>query len=145
MRESNENEKLKREEVIEKALSAINGDRDRQYGTPEQSFEYISNLWSAFLNIEITPTDAAVMMALFKAARIKTGANKEDNFVDGCGYFAIAGELAEVEKIKECEENVKFAKELFEKATKPHNVKYTMFTDEELAEGYEEETEERRG
>lgn len=98
MQESHVAEKAVREEIIMKALQAINGDRDLQYGRPENSFNVISELWSAFLNVNITPSQAATMMVLFKVARVATGANKEDNFIDGCGYMAVAGELAKIEE-----------------------------------------------
>ena len=44
-------------------------------------------------DICILPEDVAVMMALLKIARIKTGKFKEDRFVDACGYLACAAEL----------------------------------------------------
>lgn len=142
MTESNENEKLAREKILAKTLSAINGDRDLQYGTPEQSFNVIAGLWSVFLDMNITPEQTATMMALFKIARIKTGANKEDNFVDGCGYIAIAGELAEKAKLKNCEVSLNLAKEIFKQAMEEEVVakqkEYEIWTDEGLAEGKEE-------
>lgn len=101
MTESNESEKLKREQIVMAALSAINGDRDLQYGTPENSFTEIAKLWSAYLDMQITPEQTAIMMALFKIARIKTGVNKDDNFIDGCGYMAIAAELAEGSEVND--------------------------------------------
>ena len=35
------------------------------------------------------------MMALLKIARISSGTDKEDSFIDACGYMACAGECAE--------------------------------------------------
>ncbi len=34
-------------------------------------------------------------MVLLKLARTKTGGHNGDCFIDGAGYFALAGELAE--------------------------------------------------
>ena len=38
---------------------------------------------------------AAEMMVLFKIARQKTGKGKRDNFVDMCGYAALAADMTE--------------------------------------------------
>ena len=37
--------------------------------------------------------DVAALMALFKLARVATGHDKADNYIDCCGYAACAGEL----------------------------------------------------
>lgn len=41
----------------------------------------------------LAPHDVAMMMALLKIARIKTGAFKEDSFVDAAGYIACGYEI----------------------------------------------------
>jgi len=33
---------------------------------------------------------------LLKIARVKANSSTKDSFVDGCGYLALAGELAEL-------------------------------------------------
>lgn len=70
------------------------GDREQDYGSPEHNFELIANLWSAYLDANISAVDVAMMMSLLKVARVKSGRIHEDNFIDGCGYFACAGEIA---------------------------------------------------
>ena len=84
---------MKREECLAEAEKCICGDRDRDYGNPQGSFTLIGKLWSAYMDIEITAKDVAIMMALLKVARCKYS-NKIDSFVDGAGYFACAGEVA---------------------------------------------------
>ena len=42
---------------------------------------------------EVTAYDVAMMMALLKIARTKTGNPNKDDLVDGAAYLAIAGEL----------------------------------------------------
>lgn len=59
----------------------------------ENSFEVIAEFWSAYMDTEITAKDVGIMMALLKIARIKTGNDVRDSFVDACGYMACAGEL----------------------------------------------------
>lgn len=82
-----------REEVLSKANGCVNGPREHEYGTPDRSFSNIAKLWSAYKDVEFTPTDAAVMLALLKVARIKGNEASLDSFVDGAGYFACAAEV----------------------------------------------------
>ena len=83
-----------RDEILEKARQCISGDRDHQYGSPEESFNRIADYWSTFLNKEISARDVAIMMILFKVAR-EEHSSKLDNWVDICGYAACGGELNE--------------------------------------------------
>ena len=84
---------MKRAEVLEAARVCVCGEREQDYGTPEDSFSLIGKLWTAYTGVSFTPKDVAVMMALLKVARIKAG-NKADSFVDLAGYAACAGEIA---------------------------------------------------
>lgn len=88
-----------RSDILDKAKTIVNGKRQDDYGSPEDSFEKISGCWSWYINskykgkdISLTAEDAANMMVLFKIAR-NTGHSKLDNYVDICGYGAIGGEL----------------------------------------------------
>lgn len=84
-----------REQILDKVKEVICKDRNFLYGEPEQSFDEIAKLWSAYLDKELKPKDAAIMLALFKVARMKTSkVLNEDNFVDALGYFACAFEVA---------------------------------------------------
>lgn len=96
---------MTRKETLEKAIECVFGQRELDYGSPENNFETIGLLWSTYLCAAhpdytlkfplngITPKDVAVMMALLKVARIATG-KAEDSFVDLAGYAACAGEIA---------------------------------------------------
>lgn len=83
-----------RTSVLCEATSLTNSDRQQQYGTPQQNFGRIAAMWSAYLGIEVKPADAAVCMALVKAARL-ANEHKRDSFVDGAAYFALAAELSD--------------------------------------------------
>lgn len=67
-------------------------------GSAEDSFSRIAELWTAYLDKYVSPQDVAIMMALFKIARQKAGKGKRDNFVDMCGYAALAADMAEGEQ-----------------------------------------------
>lgn len=88
---------MTRSEILQAAEKCVCGDRDQDYGNPERSFDVIARLWNAYLEDRMTimldAKDVALMMALFKIARIMTGHGKADNWVDGCGYLACGGEI----------------------------------------------------
>ena len=94
---------MTRAEILDEAKKCVCGQRQQDYGTPEDNFTTIGYMWSAYLraahpnlNIalnEVTPKDVAVMMSLLKVARIATGSSP-DSFVDLAGYAACAGEIA---------------------------------------------------
>lgn len=84
---------MKRAEILEAARVCVCGEREQDYGTPENSFTLIGKLWTAYMGTPFTPKDVAMMMALLKVARIK-GGDKADSFVDLAGYAACAGEIA---------------------------------------------------
>jgi len=85
---------ITRTSILEDARRIVCGEREGQYGTPEDSFSNIAKLWSAYCERDFTPMDVAVMMALLKVARIKNSPSHEDSWVDGCGYLACGGEIA---------------------------------------------------
>ena len=86
---------VKREELLHKAIECITGYRVGEYGKPEDSFGKIAELWTAYNGHEYTAHDVAMMMALLKVARIRTGHGGEDSYIDLAGYAACAGEMAQ--------------------------------------------------
>lgn len=84
-----------RAEILDAAKKIVTGDREKQYGKPEDNFDVIARLWTTYAGHSFTPVDVAVMMTLLKVARIKTGHYKIDSYVDACGYLACAAEIAE--------------------------------------------------
>lgn len=85
-----------RKRVLKEAEKCVCGQREQDYGTPEDSFEMIGNLWTVYLDCatKIDAHDVAAMMALLKIARISENPQHMDSWVDGCGYFACGGEIA---------------------------------------------------
>jgi len=83
-----------RKDILDTATNCVCGQREEDYGTPEDSFRAIAALWSYWLGAPISTHDVPIMMALLKIARIKTGQIKDDNYVDTCGYVACAAEIA---------------------------------------------------
>ena len=85
---------MTRSELLRLAEEIVNGDRQRDYSSPEQNFERIAAFWNIYLGIaDITAKDVAAMLALLKIARIASGHAKSDNWVDLAGYAACGGEI----------------------------------------------------
>lgn len=87
-------------EILETSKNLVSNDRNDKHGDKVDNHENIARLWSGFiqnktkLNINILPEDVANMMALLKIARTQAGQHNPDDYVDACGYSAIAGEIA---------------------------------------------------
>ena len=94
---------MTRTEILDAAKRCVCGDREQDYGTPENNFKTIADLWQTYLcaagcmrpeiDITIRSVDVAAMLALLKIARISSGHSKEDNWIDLAGYAACGGEI----------------------------------------------------
>lgn len=84
---------MTRTELLETARKTVCGEREQDYGSPENSFQRIAEFWGTYLNQQITPVDVAAMMALLKLARVAEGHGKADNWVDLAGYAACGAEI----------------------------------------------------
>lgn len=83
----------KRAQILQEAEKCICGQREQDYGSPEDNFSIIAGLWTEYTGAEITPLDVAMMMCLLKVARIKNGGGTGDSFIDLAGYAACGGEI----------------------------------------------------
>lgn len=94
---------MTRSELLHAAEACVCGQREEDYGTLEDSFCVIGELWETYIKekcvgdpaaeVCIVPEDVAALLALLKIARIATGHGKSDNWVDLAGYAACGGEL----------------------------------------------------
>lgn len=94
--------KMKREEILDTAKKCVCGDREQDYGRPEDNFRTIGRLWEVYIrekclspgaDICLLPEDVAALQALLKIARIASGHGKDDNWIDLAGYAACGGEI----------------------------------------------------
>ena len=83
-----------RAEILDTAKKIVTGDREKQYGKPEDNFAVIARFWEVYLSercvgggaeVTLNPDDVAMLMALMKVARIMTGTFKGDSYIDACG------------------------------------------------------------
>jgi hypothetical protein len=100
-----EEETMTREEVLQAAAKCVNGNRQEDYGSPENNFGLVAAFWNSYLRpymrpniIGIDSKDVAAMLGLLKIARIATGRGKADNWIDLAGYAACGGELERAEE-----------------------------------------------
>ena len=88
---------MTRHEVLKKSDEIVNGNREQDYGSPENNFKTIALMWNGYLKglkkDHLESWDVAAMLALLKIARIGSGYAKEDNWIDLAGYAACGGEL----------------------------------------------------
>ena len=92
--------KLTRADILQAAEKCVCGQREQDYGTPENNFKAIAELWEAYLNkactrgvnVRVEAKDVAAMMALLKIARIAAGGGNADSWIDLAGYAACGAE-----------------------------------------------------
>lgn len=93
--------RLTRADILHAAEKCVCGQREQDYGTPEDNFETIAELWKIYLRracvdeaggVHIDANDVAMMMALLKIARIAAGGGKADSWIDLAGYAACGAE-----------------------------------------------------
>lgn len=79
--------------VLEQATAIVSGERQDQYGNPEDSFQRIADYWTPYLGKPVTPKDVAMLLILMKVAR-EQNQHKLDSLVDIAGYAALAAEVS---------------------------------------------------
>lgn len=91
-----------RESILHSAKDCVCGARNEDYGTPEDNFSRIADLWRIYImgrcvaqnvHVELNAEDVAAMMCLLKIGRIAGGSESIDNWVDIAGYAACGGEI----------------------------------------------------
>ena len=94
---------MTRTQILETAIKCVCGDREQDYGSPENNFNTIAVMWNAYIQgRQIFAKDVAAMLALLKIARISSGNAKEDNWIDLAGYAACGGEI-ESNEVTKCD------------------------------------------
>lgn len=85
-----------RQVCLGEAGRIIDGERDKQYGGPEDNFARIAKIWSVILSTEVTPEDVAMMMVGVKVARYASKSGfQADTWIDVAGYAACGYEVGE--------------------------------------------------
>ena len=72
--------------LLDEAKRIVHGERGENYGHPFEDFSRTAKIWSAIMDIEVTPEQVALCMIGVKISR-EVNRPKRDNIVDGAGYF----------------------------------------------------------
>lgn len=92
--------------IFQEADALIYGQRQVDYGPPEQSFANIAEFWMTWfkvrhnITISLLPDDVAVMMSLMKHARLATSIDHRDTQMDIIGYI---GNLERIQPTQQAE------------------------------------------
>lgn len=88
------NEVNNRTDILNEAITLINGERNSTYGDPLDDFQTTADLWQVYVTrtilargeLALRPHDVAVMMSLLKIARMSWSPEKRDHWADLAGY-----------------------------------------------------------
>lgn len=85
-------------ECLESAEQCALRNRAQAHASPEKSFPLISDLWTAYTGVKLTPLDVAVMLGLLKVARIKLEPGHAESYADLAAYAACAAEMGTMDR-----------------------------------------------
>jgi len=71
--------------ILTEANKLVNGDRNKDYGSPLEDFTRTAKMWSALKGVDFTASEVAMFMICIKLSR-QTHQKKRDNIVDLAGY-----------------------------------------------------------
>lgn len=87
-----------REQMLVDTAKIISGQRDKQYGGPEDNFSRIAKMWSVIFGVEVTNEDVAMAMVAVKVARYASKSGfQPDTWTDIAGYAACGYEVGKIE------------------------------------------------
>lgn len=91
---------MKATEIATRAAELVGSDRNEAHGDMVQHFSAVAGFWNALLTAAgkapaapIDAHDVGNMMETLKIARRYTGTVNVDDYIDGAGYAACAGEV----------------------------------------------------
>lgn len=74
--------------ILDKAKTAVYGDREATYGPAFEDMDRIAKMWTAILGSHVDAEDVPLCMIALKLSRLKFSL-KEDSIVDIAGYAAV--------------------------------------------------------
>lgn len=85
---------MTRDEVLNEALTIVNGDRASDYGDASENFARIAQGWSVILGTEVTLAQVALCMDWVKTARLIQSPDHLDSWIDKAGYSGLGAEVS---------------------------------------------------
>lgn len=86
---------MNRGKILDEAKRLTATDRNEIYGDPYTNHKRIADLWSVYLETEISPSQVALCLSLVKIARLIESPTHLDSYIDLAAYSAIAGEISD--------------------------------------------------
>lgn len=80
--------------ILQEAEEIVNGERQKNYGSPQSSFDLASKISSLICGYEISAKDIIRIQIALKLTR-EFFNPKRDNRVDVCGYMELLDRLEE--------------------------------------------------
>lgn len=84
---------MHRGKILDEAKRLTSSERQDIYGEPLTNHQRIADLWSVYLEKEISPSQVALCLCLVKIARLMQTPDHQDSFIDLAAYASIAGEI----------------------------------------------------
>lgn len=91
---------MKAGEIATAAAGLVGGERAKTHGPMRENHQRIADAWNGILLAAGKPTatpldahDVANLMEAMKIARRYTGTFNVDDYIDGAGYAAVAGQI----------------------------------------------------
>jgi Domain of unknown function (DUF6378) len=100
----------RKRKLLEDAILAVAGERQLNYGNPEDNFKRIAVLWNAWIQIRqsgseplysFKPWEVAALCILLKLARLANEPRHRDSWLDIAGYAACGSDITEGMKHEE--------------------------------------------
>ena len=88
---------MKALDVLERAISLIHGQRAKDYGDAQASFQRMANLINPIVRNadgNLSASDMAIVMIQVKIARLQESPDHVDSWTDIAGYAALGAQLA---------------------------------------------------
>lgn len=82
-------------QILAEGIGLLEGERAIQHGDKLALHKTMAGLFTAYLGIEVKPSEAAMLEALIKIARTKHGLLNPDDYRDGGAYVGISWECAD--------------------------------------------------
>ena len=92
-----------REQLLQDVSKIITGDRNREYGEPDQNIGRTYEMLRAYLGsrsgLELEPEDVCAFAIILKLGRLSHDSSKRDTWMDIAGYAAVGWEVVEKNRI----------------------------------------------
>ena len=91
---------MKAEEILRTAADLVSGPRAEQHGEVGNVFSTAGEMMAAFggPSTDMLGGEAIMFMVFLKISRMKHGTFNIDDYIDACGYLALAGQLESEDK-----------------------------------------------